>query len=84
MKTEIGYVVLLQPLLRLLIYIYVYMYTCSFIAHILLPLRRFIYYSLRVYSLFHFKYCLFCVYIYIFINLFVFSFLNLFTYLFIF
>ena len=29
-------------------------------------------------------YCLFCVYIYIFINLFVFSFLNLFIYLFIF
>ena len=28
-------------------------------------LRRFIYYSLRVYSLLNFKYCLFCVYIYL-------------------
>ena len=27
------------------------------------PLRHFIYYSVRVYSLFYFKYCLFCVYI---------------------
>ena len=46
------------------------------------PLRRFIYYSLRVYSLFYFKYCLFCVciYIYILTNLFVFSLLNLFIY----
>ena len=31
------FIVLLQPLLRLLIYIYVYMYTCSFIVHILPP-----------------------------------------------
>ena len=68
-----------------LIHIYVYMYTCSFIVHILPPIRRFIYYSLRVYSLFYFKYCLFCVYtVYIFINLFFTSFLNLFINLFIF
>ena len=31
------FIVLLQPLLRLLIYIYVYMYTCSFIVHIFPP-----------------------------------------------
>ena len=35
------------------------------LSHYFAPLRRFIYYSLRAYSLFYFKYCLFCVYIYI-------------------
>ena len=34
---SLFFIVLLQPLLRLLIYIYVYMYTCSFIVHILPP-----------------------------------------------
>ena len=34
---SLFFIVLLQPLLGLLIYIYVYMYTCSFIVHILPP-----------------------------------------------
>ena len=46
--------------LYLCIYVYMFIYSTYFA-----PLRRFIYYSLRVYSLFYFKYCLFCVYIYI-------------------
>ena len=41
-----------QPLLRLLIHIYMYMYTCSFIVHILLPFidLYFIHYVFIVYS----------------------------------
>ena len=34
---SLFFIVLLQPLLRLLIDIYIYMYTCSFIVHILPP-----------------------------------------------
>ena len=34
---SLFFIVLLRPLLGLLIYIYVYMYTCSFIVHILPP-----------------------------------------------
>ena len=48
--------------LYICIYVYVFIYSTYFAL-----LRRFIYYSLRVYSLFYFKYCLFCVYIYIYI-----------------
>ena len=44
----------------LCIYVYMFIYSTYFA-----PLRRCIYYSLRVYSLFYFNYCLFCVYIYI-------------------
>ena len=46
--------------LYLCIYVYMFIYSTYFA-----PLRRFIYYSLRAYSLFYFKYCLFCVYIYL-------------------
>ena len=69
-----------QPLLRLLIYIYVYMYTCSFIVHILPPLVNLyiIHYVFIAYSTLN---IVSFVYIYIFINLFVFSLLNLFIYL---
>ena len=72
-----------HPLLRLLIYIYVYMYTCSFIVHILPPFvdLYIIHYVFIAYSTLN---IVSFVYIYIFINLFVFSFLNLFIYLFIF
>ena len=58
------FIVLLQPLLRLLIFIYIYIYTFIYSTYFA-SLRRFIYYSLRVYSLLNFKYCLFCVYIYL-------------------
>ena len=34
---SLFFIVLLQPLLRLLIHVYIYMYTCSFIVHILPP-----------------------------------------------
>ena len=80
---SLFFIVLLQPLLRLLIYIYVYMYTCSFIVHILPPSvdLYIIHYVSIAYSTLN---IVSFVYIYIFINLFVFSFLNLFIYLFIF
>ena len=80
---SLFFIVLLQPLLRLLIYIYVYMYTCSFKAHTLSPLvdLYIIHYVFIAYSTLN---IVSFVYIYIFINLFVFSFLNLFIYLFIF
>ena len=42
------------------LHIYMFIYSTYFAS-----LRRFIYYSLRVYSLLNFKYCLFCVYIYL-------------------
>ena len=32
---SLFFIVLLQPLLCLLIYVYIYMYTCSFVVHIL-------------------------------------------------
>ena len=77
---SLFFIVLLQPLLRLLIYIYVYMYTCSFIVHILPPFvdLYIIHYVLIAYSTLN---IVSFVYIYIFINLFVFSLLNLFIYL---
>lgn len=77
---SLFFIVLLQPLLRLLIYIYVYMYTCSFIVHILPPFvdLYIIHYVLIAYSTLN---IVSFVYIYTFINLFVFSLLNLFIYL---
>ena len=82
---SLFFIVLLQPLLRLLIYIYVYMYTCSFIVHILPPfvdlyIIHYVFIAYSTLNIVSFVY----IYIYIFINLFVFSFLNLFIYLFIF
>ena len=78
---SLFFIVLLQPLLRLLIYIYVYMYTCSFIVHILPPFvdLYIIHYVLIAYSTLN---IVSFVYIYTFINLFVFSLLNLFIYFF--
>ena len=77
---SLFFIVLLQPLLRLLIYIYVYMYTCSFIVHILPPFvdLYIIHYVLIAYSTLN---IVSFVYIYTFINLFIFSLLNLFIYL---
>ena len=82
---SLFFIVLLQPLLGLLIYIYVYMYTCSFIVHILPPfvdlyIIHCVFIAYSTLNIVSFVY----IYIYIFINLFVFSFLNLFIYLFIF
>ena len=61
--------------LYLCIYVYMFIY-CTYFG----PLRRFIYYSLRVYSLFSFKYCLFCVcvcvYIYIYIYIYIYKFIR--------
>ena len=79
------FIVLLHPLLRLLIYIYVYMYTCSFKAHTLPPfvdlyIIHYVFIAYSTLNIVSFVY----IYIYTFINLFVFSFLNLFIYLFIF
>ena len=78
---SLFFIVLLQPLLRLLIYIYVYMYTCSFIVHILPPFvdLYIIHYVFIAYSTLN---IVSFVYICIFINLFVFSLLNLSIYLF--
>ena len=77
---SLFFIVLLQPLLRLLIYIYVYMYTCSFIVHILPPFvdLYIIHYVFIAYSTLN---IVSFVYIYTFINLFVFSLLTLFIYL---
>ena len=82
---SLFFIVLLQPLLRLLIYIYVYMYTCSFIVHILPPFvdLYIIHYVFIAYSSLNIVSFVY-IYIYIFINLIVFSFLNLLIYLFIF
>ena len=52
--------------LYLHIYVYMFIYSTYFAC-----LRRFIYYSLRVYSLVYFTYCLFCVYIYIYIYIYI-------------
>ena len=63
---SLFFIVLLQPLLCLLIYVYIYMYTCSFVVHIL---PRFVdlyiihyvfiaYYTLNIVSFV-------CIYIYI-------------------
>ena len=78
---SLFFIVLLQPLLRLLIYIYVYMYTCSFIVHILPPfvdlyIIHYVFIAYSTLNIVSFVY----VYIYILINLFVFSLLNLFIY----
>ena len=64
---SLFFIVLLQPLLRLLIYIYVHMYTCSFIVHILPPFvdLYIIHYVSIAYST---LYIVSFVYIYIFIN----------------
>ena len=64
---SLFFIVLLPPLLSLLIYIYLYMYTCSFIVHILPPfvdLYMFIAYStLNIVSF---------VYVYIYLSIYLF------------
>ena len=81
---SLFFIVLLQPLLRLLIYIYVYMYTCSFIVHILPPfvdlyIIHYVFIAYSTLNIVSFVYVY--IYIYIFINLFVFILLNVFIYL---
>ena len=66
---SLFFIVLLQPLLRLLIDIYIYMYTCSFIVHILPPFVHLyiIHYVFIAYSTLNIVSFVY-VYIYIYIN----------------
>ena len=71
---SLFFIVLLQPLLRLLIYIYVYMYTCSFIVHILPPFvdLYIIHYVFIAYSTLN---IVSFVYIYIYIYIYIYKFI---------
>ena len=73
---SLFFIVLLQPLLGLLIYIYVYMYTCSFIVHILTPFvdLYIIHYVFIAYSTLNIVSCVY-IYIYIYIYLEIYLFL---------
>ena len=72
---SLFFIVLLQPLLGLLIYIYVYMYTCSFIVHILPPfvdlyIIHYVFIAYSTLNIVSFVYIYIYIYIYLQIYLF--------------